>query len=57
MSEEPFAAHLYPRALCVLESVATIAVSALAEDKLRRYLLLGAIGMLCLFCLGFTEAI
>jgi len=41
----------------VLGSVATIAVSALAEDKLRRYLLVGAIGLLCLFCFGFTEAI
>jgi hypothetical protein len=41
----------------VLGSVATIAVSALAEDKLRRYLLLGAIGLLCLFCFGLTEAI
>ena|SRR6266581_1616855 len=41
----------------VLGSVATIAVSALAEDKLRRYLLLGAIGLLCLFCFGLTEGI
>jgi hypothetical protein len=41
----------------VLGSVAMIAVSALAEDKLRRYLLLGAIGLLCLFCFGLTEAI
>jgi hypothetical protein len=41
----------------VLGSAATIAVSALAEDKLRRYLLLGAIGLLCLFCFGFTEKI
>src|SRR5260221_13488251 len=41
----------------VLGSVATIAVSALAEDKLRRYLLFGAIGLLCLFCFGLTEAI
>jgi hypothetical protein len=40
-----------------LGSVAMIAVSALAEDKLRRYLLLGAIGLLCLFCFGFIEAI
>jgi hypothetical protein len=43
--------------VCVLGSAATIAVSALAEDKLRRYLLLGAIGLLCLFCFGFTEKI
>ena len=41
----------------VLGSVATIAVSALAEDKLRRYLLLGAIGLLCLFCFGLNEGI
>jgi amino acid permease len=41
----------------VLGSVATIAVSALAEDKLRRYLLLGAIGLLCFFCFDLTEAI
>ncbi len=41
----------------VLGSAATIAVSAFAEDKLRRYLLLGAIGLLCLFCFGFTEKI
>jgi len=41
----------------VLGSVAAIAVSALAEDKLRRYPLLGTIGLLCLFCFGFTEAI
>jgi len=41
----------------VLGSVTTIAVSALAEDKLRRYLLVGAIGLLCLFCFGLTEAI
>lgn len=40
-----------------LGSVFTIAVSALAEDKLRRYLLLGAIGLLCLFCFGLTEGI
>jgi hypothetical protein len=41
----------------VLGSVATIAISALAEDKLRRYLLLGAIGLLCLFCFGLNEGI
>jgi hypothetical protein len=41
----------------VFGSVATIAVSTVAEDKLRRYLLLGAIGLLCLFCFGLTEAI
>jgi amino acid permease len=41
----------------VLGSVATIAVSTLAEDKLRRYLLFGAIGLLCFFCVGLTEAI
>jgi membrane protease YdiL (CAAX protease family) len=38
-------------------SVATITVSALAENKIRRYLLLGAIGLLCFFCFGLTEAI
>jgi hypothetical protein len=41
----------------VLGSITTIAVSALAENKLRRYLLLGAIGLLCLFCFGLTEGI
>lgn len=41
----------------VFGSIASIAVSALAEPKLRRYLLLGAIGLLCLFCFGFTEMI
>jgi len=41
----------------VLGSVATIAVSALAEDKLRRYLLVGAIGLVCFFCFGLTEGI
>jgi hypothetical protein len=41
----------------ILGSVAAIAVSALAEDKVRRYLLLGAVGLLCLFCFGLTEAI
>ena len=38
-------------------SVAAIAVSALAEDKLRRYLLLGAIGLLFLFFFGLNEGI
>ena len=38
-------------------SIATIGVSAFAEKKLRRYLLLGAIGLLCLFCVGLVEAI
>jgi hypothetical protein len=38
-------------------SLATIAVSALAEVKLRRYLLLGAIGLFCFFCFGLTEKI
>ena len=41
----------------ILGSVATIAVSALAEAKLRRYLLLGAIGLLCLFFFGLNEGI
>ncbi|HEV3375432.1 MAG TPA: hypothetical protein VG051_06980 [Candidatus Acidoferrum sp.] len=41
----------------VAESVATIAVSAVAEGKLRRYLLLCAVGLLCLFFFGFNEAI
>lgn len=41
----------------VFESIATVGVSVLAEAKLRRYLLLGAIGLLCLFCFGFVEAI
>jgi hypothetical protein len=41
----------------VLGSLAAIAISALAEVKLRRYLLLGAVGLLCLFCFGFVEAI
>ena len=41
----------------VLGSVATIAVSALAESKLRIYLLFGAIGLLCFFCFDLTEAI
>ena len=43
--------------LGALGSIATIGVSALAEAKLRRYLLLGAIGLLCLFCFGFSEGI
>ena|SRR5258708_5831345 len=38
-------------------SIATIGVSVFAEKKLRRYLLLGAIGLLCLFCVGLVEAI
>jgi len=38
-------------------SVATIGVSALSEGKLRIYLLLGAVGLLCLFSFGFVEAI
>jgi hypothetical protein len=40
-----------------LGSIATIGVSVLAEPKLRRYLLLGAIGLLCLFSIGLVEAI
>ena len=38
-------------------SIATIGVSVFAERKLRRYLLLGAIGLFCLFCVGLVEAI
>jgi hypothetical protein len=38
-------------------SIATIGVSVFAEKKLRRYLLVGAIGLLCLFCVGLVEAI
>ena len=38
-------------------SIATIGVSVFAEKKLRRYLLLGAIGLLCLFCVGLVKAI
>ncbi len=41
----------------VAGSVAAIAVSALAEGKLRTYLLLGAVGLVCLFCFGFAEGI
>jgi hypothetical protein len=38
-------------------SLATIAVSALAEGKLRKYLVLNAVGLLCFFCFGAGEAI
>jgi len=41
----------------ILGSAVTIAVSTLAEVKLRKYLLLGAIGLLCFFCFTLTEAI
>jgi hypothetical protein len=41
----------------VFGSLVSIAVSTLAEQKLRRYLVLGAIGLLCLFCLTLNEAI
>jgi hypothetical protein len=41
----------------IIASVATIASSALAEGKLRRYLLLGAVGLLCLYCFGFAEGV
>ena len=41
----------------VFGSVATVAVSACAEGKLRWYLLLGGIGLLCLFGFGLNEAI
>jgi hypothetical protein len=43
--------------LGVLGSVATVVFSAFGEAKIRRYLLLGAIGLLCLFCFGFVEGI
>jgi hypothetical protein len=39
------------------ESIATIGVALFAEPKLRRYLLLGAIGLFCLFSVGLIEAI
>lgn len=38
-------------------SIATIGGSLLAESRVRRFLLLGAIGLFCLFWLGFVEAI
>lgn len=38
-------------------SLGAIAVSALAQDKLRKYLLLGSVGLLCFFCFGVGEAI
>lgn len=41
----------------VFGSLATIAVSALAEGKLRKYLFLTAVGLLCFFCFGAGEAI
>jgi hypothetical protein len=40
-----------------LLSVATIGISVLGEEKLRRYLLVGATGLLCLFSFGLVEAI
>jgi hypothetical protein len=39
------------------ESIATIGVVVFAEPRLRRYSLLGAIGLLCLFSVGLIEAI
>jgi uncharacterized membrane protein len=38
-------------------SLAVIVVSAFAEGRLRRYLLLGAVGLLCFFSFGVGEAI
>lgn len=38
-------------------SLASIAVSTFAEAKLRRYLLLSSIGLLCFFSFGAGEAI
>jgi hypothetical protein len=38
-------------------SLAAIAISALAEGRLRRYLLLSSIGLLCFFSFGAGEAI
>jgi hypothetical protein len=38
-------------------SLSTIVVSAFAEDKLRRYLVLGGVGLICAFCFVLGEAI
>ena len=38
-------------------SAVAIAVSALSEGQLRKYLLLCAVGLLCLFCFGLGEGI
>jgi hypothetical protein len=38
-------------------SLAAIAISAFAEGKLRRYLLVGGVGLLCFFTFGAAEAI
>jgi hypothetical protein len=40
-----------------LGAMITIGASLLAESRLRRFLLLGAIGMACLFWLGLVEPI
>jgi hypothetical protein len=47
----------WPMYVGELGSTATIGVAVLAEPKVRRYLLFGAIGLLCLFSFGLVEAI